>query len=174
MRANFATVDELTDLLRYVAEDVSLGFERWGDRYVRGPSLYFVVASGTRFDRYADPLGSNRWPIETVRNVDTDLADTVRVARDVAFECDGAIVVTADGTVQEQMVRVRAPLDGSAPPEYPEWMSAKHLSALEVSTLEAVLSAVTLSEENGRVTVFEDGQYEDHRRAELGDPWRTN
>jgi len=43
----------------------------------------------------------------------------------------------------------------------------------QVSTLEAVLSAVTLSEENGRVTVFEDGEYVDRRRDELADRWSS-
>ena len=174
MRAEFATTDRLTDLLTYVAEEVSLGFDHWDDEYVRGPSLYFVIASGVRFDPYADPLGSNTWPVEDARDVRTDLSAVVEAARTVAFERDGAVVVTADGTIQEQMVRIRTLGDRElVNGDYPDWMSAKHLSALEVSDHEEVLATVTLSEESGRVVVFRDGQYRSYERDELGHPWRT-
>ena len=56
--------------------------------------------------------------------------------------------------------------------DYADWMGTKHLSAVEVSTREAVLAAITLSEENGRVTVFRNGTYEDRKRHELGGRWR--
>jgi DNA integrity scanning protein DisA with diadenylate cyclase activity len=52
-------------------------------------------------------------------------------------------------------------------------MGTKHLSAVEISTRPEILAAVTLSEENGRVTVFENGSYEDRERAELGGRWRV-
>ena len=35
------------------------------------------------------------------------------------------------------------------------------MSALETSTRDAVLATITLSEADGRVTVFRDGTYED-------------
>ena len=41
------------------------------------------------------------------------------------------------------------------------------MSALETSTRDAVFAVVTLSEENGRVTVFRDGDYDDRQRDEL-------
>ncbi len=174
MRAEFATTDRLTDLLTYVAEEVSLGFDHWDDEYVRGPSLYFVVASGVRFDPYADPLGSNTWPVDQARDVGADLSAVVEAARTVAFERDGAVVVTADGTIQEQMVRVRTLGDRElVNGDYPDWMSAKHLSALEVSDHEEVLATVTLSEESGRVVVFRDGEYRSYEHDELGHPWRA-
>jgi len=174
VRAEFATTDRLTDLLTYVAEEVSLAFDHWDDEYVRGPSLYFVIASGVRFDPYADPLGSNTWPVEDARDVRADLSAVVEAARTVAFERDGAVVVTADGTVQEQMVRVRTLGDRElVNGDYPDWMSAKHLSALEVSDHEEVLATVTLSEETGRVVVFRDGEYRSYERDELGHPWRA-
>jgi hypothetical protein len=73
------------------------------------------------------------------------------------------------------MVRIR-PADGLdiGQIEYRDWMSAKHLSALEVSSIDAILAAVTLSEENGRVSVFKDGEFEDYKREELGGRWRVN
>jgi len=175
VHAEFATVGRTIDLLTYVAEDVSLGFDRWKDRYTRGPSLYFLVLSGTRFDSFVDRLGMNRWPIERARVLPDDFTPAVHAASDVAFDCDGAAVVSADGTFQERMVRVRSTPDHEVPDaDYPDWMSAKHLSAFEASTREAVLAAVTLSEENGRVTVFRNGTYEDRPREELGGRWRVD
>jgi diadenylate cyclase len=159
-------------LLTYLAEEISAGFDQWDDRYAKGPSLYFLVVSEVRIDAFADPLGSNRWPVETARILPEEFTAAVEAASEVAFDRDGAVVVAADGTVQEQMVRVRsAPDETTARATYADWMSAKHLSALEVSTRTEVLAAVTLSEEDGRVTVFDDGQYENRRRDELGGRW---
>jgi DNA integrity scanning protein DisA with diadenylate cyclase activity len=53
-------------------------------------------------------------------------------------------------------------------------MGTKHLSAVESSVREEVLAAVTLSEETGRVTVFEDGEFMDFQRGELGGLWRPS
>ena len=175
-RAEHATTAELADLLTDVAESLSLDFEGWEEPYVRGPSLYFVVVADVRIDDYADPLGANRWPIETARVVTDDLESFVEAARKVAFNCDGAVVITADGTIQEQMFRIRSPSAETVAKrqnvEYADWMGTKHLSALEASIREEVLVAVTLSEEDGRVTVFEDGSYKDYERDELGGRWR--
>jgi hypothetical protein len=94
----------------------------------------------------------------------------------VAFTRDGAIIVTADGTIQEQMVRVRNPSPGETPGSDDvapaDWMGTKHLSALETSLREEVIWAVTLSEEDGRVTTFLNGTYQDYPRDEIGGRWR--
>lgn len=37
-----------------------------------------------------------------------------------------------------------------------------------------VLAAVTVSEENGRVSVFKEGAYEDYQRDEIGGRWHSN
>jgi hypothetical protein len=176
LRAEYASITELTDLLTYVAESLSMEFDRWDEPYVSGPSLYFVVVADVDFGGYADPLGANRWPVETCRVATESPEAFVEAAREVAFERDGAVVVTADGTIQEQMVRVRSPsraedadLDGVV---YADWMGTKHLSAVEISVREEVLVAVTVSEENGRVSVFRDGTYEDYERDGLGGRWR--
>jgi hypothetical protein len=174
VRAEFATLDALVDLLVSVAEEVSLRFDRWEEWYVRGPSLYFLVVSGVRIGPYADALGDERWPVEAARRLPADLSAVARVAHDVARERDGAVLVAADGTIQAQMVRVRAVNDDALSTiDYPDWMSAKQLSALEASTRPEVLAAVTLSEEDGRVTVFRDGAYEDATRDALGGRWRV-
>jgi diadenylate cyclase len=171
----YETSQELMDLLRYTAETLSLEFERWDEQYVTGPSLYFLVVADVSFDVYTDPLGANRWPIDRSHIVSESTA-FIGAARDVAFTHDGAVVIAADGTIQEQMVRVRSPssddIDNADTLEYADWMGTKHMSALEASTREEVLWAVTLSEEDGRVTSFLDGTYQDYPRDEIGGRWR--
>ncbi len=174
----YATSQDLMDQIRYTAESLSMGFDRWGDQYVSGPSLYLLIVADVNFDTYTDPMGANRWPVERCRVV-TDSADAfTEVAREVAFSRDGAVVVTGDGTIQEQMVRVRSPsrehIEQFEALEYAEWMGAKHMSALETSIREEVLWVITLSEENGRVTTFLDGTYQDYPREEIGGRWRPD
>ena len=177
LHVEYATVPELIELVTYSVESISLGFDRWEEPYVRGPSLYFVLVSGTHAREYADPLGENTWPVDTCRVVTEDLDAFVDAAESVAFERDGAVIVSADGTVQEQMVRIKSPSPGTIDEDgvqYADWMGTKHLSAVESSVREEVLAAVTLSEETGRVTVFEDGDFMDFQREELGGLWRPS
>ena len=178
LRVAYTTVAELTELVTYAVESISLGFERWEEPYVRGPSLYFVLVAGVHSGRYADALGENQWPVDTCRVVDSDLDTFVDAARTVAFERDGAVLVSTDGTIQRQMVRIKSPgdeeLDGHrATVEYADWMGTKHLSAAEISVRDEVWAAVTLSEESGRVTVFRDGSFDDYPRQRLGERWRA-
>ncbi len=170
-------VDAVVDRLVAVAENLSTGFDKWNEQYVSGPSLYFVVIADAYYGSYTDPLGENRWPTDVCRTVTDDLDSFTTATRDVAFACDGAVIVTVDGTIQEQMVRVKTPAEVDAGEservEYADWMGTKHLSAAEISTRQEVLATVTLSEENGRVTVFRRGQYTDRRRNEIGGRWES-
>jgi hypothetical protein len=172
----YATSQNLMDQIRYTAESLSIGFDRWGEQYVSGPSLYFLVTAEVNFGNYTDPMGGNKWPIERCQVIPESPEAFTRVARDVAFSRDGAILVTGDGTVQEQMVRVRSPsrdeIEGTEEIEYADWMGAKHMSALETSLREGVLWAITLSEEDGRITTFLDGTYQDYPREDIGGRWR--
>lgn len=176
LHTTHSRVDKLVNRLVDVAENLSVMFDRWDERYVSGPSLYFVVVADAHYGQYVDPLGANTWPTSTCRIVTDDLDSFVTAAEQVAFSCDGAVVIMVDGTLQQQMVRIRSPSTTRAEQrekvDYAGWMGTKHLSAAEISTREEVLTAVTLSEENGRVTTFEDGTYEDRTRDELGGRWR--
>ncbi|MFC4452051.1 MULTISPECIES: diadenylate cyclase [Halobacteriales] len=178
LRVEYTTVGELIDFIIYAIEDISLEFERWGEEHVRGPGLYFVVVAGVHSGAYADPLGENVWPTETCRVVTENLDGFVQAARTVGHSRDGAVVVSTDGTIQEQMVRIKSPNSDEAEAaetiEYADWMGTKHLSAIEVSVREEVVAAVTLSEEDGRMTLFEDGDYNDYQRDELGGEWRPS
>jgi hypothetical protein len=174
----YVTSQDLLDQIRYVAESLSLDFDKWDQQYVSGPSLYFLVVAETDFEAYTDPLGENTWPTDRCNSVFDSPEAFRRVARDVAFSRDGAIIVTGDGTVQEQMVRVRSPSQEEIPSvadiDYPDWMGTKHMSALETTLRKNVLLAITLSEENGRVTTFVGGTYQDYPRDEIGGRWRPD
>ncbi|QZX99313.1 diadenylate cyclase [Halobaculum rubrum] len=174
----YASSQDLMDRIRYVAETLSVEFDKWDDQYVSGPSLYFLVVAETDFEEYTDPLGENIWPTDRCKIVLDSLEGFRRVAEDVAFSRDGAIIVTGDGTIQRQMVRVRSPnhaeVSAVADLEYPDWMGTKHMSALETSLRKNVLWAITLSEENGRVTTYLDGTYQDYPREEIGGRWRPD
>ena len=176
LRVEYTTVRELTDFLVYAVESISLRFDRWDEEHVRGPGLYFVIVTGVHSGAYADSLGENRWPTETCRVVSEDLDNLVEASRTVGFSRDGAVIISTDGTIQEQMVRIKSQCDieGNTTLEYADWMGTKHLSAIEVSVRSEVVAAITLSEENGRVSIFQDGSYEDYKRDELGGVWRPS
>lgn len=175
-RVSYETSQELMNRLRYTAETLSLECTRWDEPYVTGPSLYFLLVADVNFGAYTDPLGANRWPVELCPVVFRSVETFTEAAREVAFNRDGAVIIAADGTIQEQMVRVRTPnateLDKFDSSVYADWMGTKHMSALEASTRLEVLWAVTLSEEDGRVTTFRDGTYKDYPRVEIGGRWR--
>jgi diadenylate cyclase len=174
----YATSQDLMDQIRYVAESLSIDFGKWDEEYVSGPSLYFLVVAETDFETYTDSLGENRWPTDRCKVVSYSSEAFRRVAEDVAFSRDGAIIVTGDGTIQEQLVRVRSPNPDEVPGvedlKYPDWMGTKHMSALETSLRENVLWAITLSEEDGRVTTYLNGTYQDYPREEIGGRWRPD
>lgn len=174
---NHPPVRELIHTVTDSVESVSLDFDRWETKYVRGPGLYIVVVAGTSIGEYADPMGANRWPVEECAVVTVD--SFFGAARTVALNRDGAVVITVDGTIHEQMVRLkdlpeeeRCSADGTRKITYADWMGARHMSALETSLREEVVATITLSGETGRVTRFQDGEYTSSRREELGAEWR--
>jgi diadenylate cyclase len=169
-------VERLTDC----AESLSLGFDGYGEAQIKGPGLYVAVVTGRSVAAYADPMGSNRWPVETCENLLDDFDRCYEAVETVASSCDGGVVVGVDGTVLEQMVRFRNVNGGDLPPdvsladlEYADWMGARHMSAYELSLRPDVVVTITLGEEDGRVTTFDDGEYESVPRSSLGEPWRA-
>lgn len=160
--------EAILERLEDCVKDISLAFERWDDPYARGPGLYFVVESEP-ITEFSASMGSNSWPVEDCATVfaETFLEATQRVA----FSRDGAIVVHSDGSIQKAMVRV----DQLSPAEYrqagdlpyAEWMGTRHMSALETSTRKEVTATITLSEEDGRVTVFTNGAFEESPATSL-------
>lgn len=167
----------IVERIRCCAEEVSLRFAQWNDPYAHGPGLYFVVKrdSATTF---TEPMGTNRWPVEDCTSVFASLDALCDTAEEVAFACDGAVVVHNDGTIEEDMVRMKqlstADREQIGGLPYAGWMGARHMSALETSTREEIFAVITVSEEDGRMTIFADGAFEDYPRDVLGDEWETD
>lgn len=168
-------VVELIDRVRYSLEAISVSFDRWEEDHVKGPGFYVAIVSAPSVEGFADPMGNNRWPVDTCRNVFEDQDAFHRAAETVAHGCDGAVVASVDGVILEQMVRLRdlGPGVDASRTEYAEWMGSRHMSAVDTSARPDVVATVTLSEENGRVTVAEDGAFEDFQRNQLGGRWRA-
>ncbi|WP_178917887.1 diadenylate cyclase [Natronomonas gomsonensis] len=169
-------VQELIDRIRVCVEDVSLSFERWEEPYVTGPGLYFAVVSGPTVGTHADAMGNNRWPDADSRDVLADVDAFYEATTEVARTRDGAVVVSVDGVVQEQLVRFRSYSPDSAHSsehcsQYADWMGSRHMSALDTSARPDVVTTITLSAETGRVTVFEEGEYTTTPREELTRTW---
>ena len=172
-------INEMIDISRYCLEAVSLNFDRWGEAHVSGPGFYLAIVSGTSVEDYADPMGSNQWPVRMCRNVFGDIEDFYQAALTVSTTTDGAVIASIDGVLQEQMVRIKDPsrellaARSDRQAAYEDWMGSRHMNALDTSVRDDVVATLTLSEENGRVTVFIDGQFHDYNREEIGGRWRV-
>jgi hypothetical protein len=169
--AEHERVRRLIETLRYHVEEISLGYDRTTDPTARAPGMYLAVVVGPSIGAYADPMGDNRWP-ESGRNPPTAPSEFADAATEVAYSHDGAVVISVDGIVSRQLVRFRT-VDGPSGDVYEPWMGARHMSALDISTRPDVLATLTLSQESGRVTVFDDGAFESDEWDELGKPWRA-
>jgi hypothetical protein len=170
LKSDGGSIDAVVERIKECVKEISLGFERWDDPYARGPGLYFVVERDSMIE-CAAPMGTNRWPVEDCASVFAETDVFFEAARKVALSCDGAVVVHDDGTIKESMVRVTqlSTAECQRIDELPfaGWMGARHMSALETSTRTEVIATITLSEENGRVTVFADGAFDESRAT----PW---
>ncbi|MFA9503432.1 hypothetical protein ACERIM_11735 [Natrinema sp. H-ect1] len=175
-------VRELVDCLVHALESLSIDFDRWDEQYVKGPGMYVAVVIGPSVADFAYPMGDNTWPTDRCHDVCLDLDAFYETAREVARTRDGAVVVSVDGVVQEQLVRFTdlGPDElesGKADPDdpgYEDWMGSRHMSALDTSRRPNVVSTLTLSEETGRVTRFEDGSFVTTERGDLGGEWNVD
>jgi hypothetical protein len=175
-----SNVQRLVDCVIYSLEGISLAFDKWEEPHVKGPGMYVAIVTGPSVANFADPMGNNYWPTDRCRDVCADLDRFYRTATDVAMSRDGAVVVSIDGVVQKQMVRFKDRIpaaDGEARARdgrnggYEDWMGSRHMSALDTSKRPNVVSTLTLSEETGRVSIFERGSFETYECNELGAEW---
>lgn len=165
--------DRVRDLrmrLTEYAESISIGFDRWDEDRILGPGLYLAIVVGPSLTSYADGMGENRWPDDAPRDHFQDPDGFFDALETTAYTRDGALVIAADGVVVPQLVRFRS-AGSSDEYTYADWMGARHMSALDVSTREDVIATITLSQESGRVTVFEEGLYTSIERERIGGPW---
>jgi hypothetical protein len=178
--ADHEPVQHLIETVVFCCEGISAGFDRYDEQYVKGPGLYFAIVSGESVADYADQMGANCWPVENCSSVLEDMDQFYESAQEVALSRDGGIVITVDGTILAQMVRFKDLTAGDdvddEPGEqvYADWMGSRHMSAFDTSLRRSVVATVTVSEESGRVTIFQSGDYDTLERDELGGPWRVD
>ena len=166
-------VRELIDRLTFYMESISLSFDAWDEdprRY--GPGLYLAVVVGPGYGSFADPMAKDAWPADPPPHPIEDEKPFFEQLTEVAYTCDGAVVLSVDGVVQPQLVRFRS-LEEARDVEYASWMGARHMSAQEISTHPAVVSTLTVSQEDGRVTVFAHGKFSTTSRDTFGDGFRN-
>lgn len=172
---------ELIERLRDCTESISLGFDEYAQPQVKGPGLYLAIVACRNVESFADPMGENTWPVAMCQNVFEDFDACFEALATVSESCDGGVVIGVDGTVLEQMVRFRnvteaglSDTESLSGIEYSSWMGARHMSALELSLRPESVAAITLSEETGRMTLFDDGTYRTVTRDQIGEPWRSD
>ncbi|WP_317987399.1 diadenylate cyclase [Haloprofundus halobius] len=104
------------------------------------------------------------WPVDISHEVLDDVDSFYDAASEVAMSRDGAVVISVDGVIQKQMVRFldftpdKVP-QGEQAIEYEDWMGSRHMSAADMSARPEVVTTITLSEETGRLTLFEGGRH---------------
>lgn len=173
-----SSVRELGTRIHDCIEGISLDFEHYDDEHVRGPGIYLAIVATRSVEGFAEPMGSNTWPIDICHDAH-DVDAFHEAASTVAYTRDGGVCVGVEGTVLEQMVRFKDVRDDELPGgasvsslDYADWMGARHMSAYATSLRPDVITTITLSEETGRVTTFRGGNYETLPRSEIGVPWR--
>jgi hypothetical protein len=175
-----ATIVSLGNRIHDCVESISLRFDDYSRDHVRGPGLYFAIVSSGSVGGFAEPMGSNTWPTDVCSNVGEDLDTFYEASETVAHSRDGGVCIGVDGTILEQMVRFRNVSDDELATDvsldnlnYADWMGARHMSAYETALRPEVIMTITLSEESGRITTFQHGEYETIPREEIGGPWRA-
>lgn len=162
--------------IRYTLEAISIEYDEWESPFTRGPGMYVAIVSGHSIGEFANPMGSNAWPVDLCPCVHAGDERFYDAAWQVARNKDGAVVISVDGMIHPQLVRFRDPDPEKVTVSdvYADWMGSRHMSALDTSAREGVVTTITLSEETGRVTEFVDGTYVTTDRSDLGKRWRLD
>lgn len=161
-------VSDWIDTMEEYMKQLSYEFDDYGEEHVKGPGLYVAFVSDYSLGDLGTPRDPNTWEsLDEDRYVDDDeLYDELK---DVANEDDLAIVVWMNGKLHEYNVRFDTP-DDKDDLNYESGMGSRHMSALEISSREEVVISMTLSEEEGTVTKFRDGEkFDELTREEIVD-----
>lgn len=131
----------IAERIRCSVQKTSLGVAQWNDPHAQGPGVCFVIERDSA-TACVEPMGTNRWPVEDCASVFASRGALCEAAGEVAFACDGAVVVHDDGTIKKEMVRMKQ-LSAAEREEidslpYGGWMGARRMSAPETSTRDVI------------------------------------
>jgi len=114
----------------------------------------FVVGDHRKCGEYCHPMGFD--PVRGYNRAERRLADTkVREGVKEIAQMDGAFLVSADGTVVAACQHISVPPANDL--TLPKGLGARHWAAAEVSKATSAI-AITVSETNGTVRLFLDGE----------------
>ncbi len=140
------------DTLRMVV-DLAVDIGREG-REGKAVGTLFVVGDHRRVLSFCRPMGFD--PVRGYNRSERRLSDAkVREGLKEVAQLDGAFVVSADGTVVAGVQRIAAPR--AADLTLPKGFGARHWAAAEVTRATTAI-AVTVSESNGTVRIFQNGE----------------
>ena len=124
-----------------------------GGREGKPVGTLFVVGDAKKVLSYSHPAGFD--PVRGYNRKERNLNDRrVREGIKEISQMDGAILVSADGTVEAACRFINAPATGIT---LSKGMGARHWTAAAISRVTKAI-AVAVSETNGTVRIFQDGQ----------------
>ncbi len=124
-----------------------------GGREGKPVGTLFVVGDAKKVLSYSHPAGFD--PVRGYNRKERNLNDRrVREGIKEISQMDGAILVSADGTVEAACRFIDAPATGIT---LSKGMGARHWTAAAISRVTKAI-AVAVSETNGTVRIFQDGQ----------------
>ncbi len=139
------------DTLRIVV-DLAVEIGRDG-REGKTVGTLFVVGDHRSVAKHCHPVGFD--PVKGYNRRDRNLDDPkVREGVKEVAQLDGAFIVSADGTVEAGVQHVAAPADGIT---LSKGLGARHWAAAAISRATNAV-AVSVSESNGTVRVFQNGE----------------
>lgn len=165
-------VQQWTERIETFAKRLSAEFPDYGGDNVEGNSLYIIFYKESNLsDIVSDIMKDNVWSdLDKPRYIHGDeetLYEEFQELADPDNDYDGASAIFMNGRIHEKMLRIRDPDDElKEQARYSNKEGTKHISAAYTAVRDEVLKVITLSGKDGRVTVFEDGEFDEYRRNE--------
>lgn len=161
-------VDDWIDTVIDYAKDLSAAFEAYGEDNTKGPGLYVAFVSSDAVAEFADQPIANAWyERDEPRYVHDAIRDEEAAEEfygeleQVANEMDQAVVVWMNGRLHGYNVRFLPPNEELREQvDYEADRGTRHQSAAETAIRDDIVMTLTLSEEDGAVTTFREGEKE--------------
>lgn len=140
----------------------------------KGPGLYVAFVSAATIADIADQPNPNVWYDSDPRYVDDDCL--YKELRTVAQTQDQAVVIWMNGRVHEYNVRFLPPApERRSNVTYPDERGTRHQSAAETSIRDEIVMTLTVSEEDGTVMTFWDGEADrTYQRPEIVEDFESD
>lgn len=164
-KSNFLGREEALEIVEKGMKRCSYSSDSYEKEGSRGPGLY-VVFTSEPLDPYhiAEDMKPNIWnELSEERTLSDNTEIFYEELGQVANSQDGAVLIEKDcekWKLYEENVRIHTPPEIREKTDYTGVIDrgTKHRSAVEASNLDEIITTLTLSEEDGSVMRFLDGQ----------------